>query len=58
VNRPPGSARGALPPPVYCPVLTGPQPPQLQRAMHDLPGRACQHAAADLRADIALFGKP
>ena len=54
----PGSAGGPLPAPVYCPVLSGPQPAQLQHAMHDLPGRACQHAATDLRTAIALFGKP
>jgi hypothetical protein len=54
----PGSAAGPLPPPVYCPVLSGPQPARLQDAMHRLPGHACQRAAAALRANIALFGKP
>jgi hypothetical protein len=54
----PGSASRPLPPPVYCPVLSGPQPASLQNAMHNLPGHACQHAAANLREDIALFGKP
>jgi hypothetical protein len=42
-----GSATGALPPPVYCPGLSGPQEHQLERAMADLPGRACQQAAAE-----------
>lgn len=54
----PGSASGPLPPPVYCPVLSGPQPPRLQEAMHRLPHRACQRAAAALRRNLALFGKP
>jgi hypothetical protein len=54
----PGSAVGPLPPPVYCPVLSGPQTARLQIAMHRLPGRACQRAAVALAADIALFGKP
>jgi hypothetical protein len=54
----PGSATGSLPAPVYCPTLSGPQSAQVQNAMHRLPHRACQHAAAALRAHIALFGKP
>ncbi len=54
----PGSASGPLPPPVYCPELSGPQPAQVQDAMHALPHRACQRAAAALATNIALFGKP
>jgi hypothetical protein len=54
----PGSATHSLPPPVYCPVLTGPQPARLQRAMQHLPHRACQRAATILETDVALFGKP
>lgn len=54
----PGSATGPLPSPVYCPGLSGPQPVEVQDAMHDLPHRACQRAAAALAADRALFGKP
>ena len=54
----PGSAAGPLPPPVYCPILTGPQPAQVQNTMHRLPHHACQQAATILRTDIALFGKP
>jgi hypothetical protein len=42
----PGAARGPLPPPVYCPGLSGPQDPAVERAMQSLPGRACQRAAA------------
>jgi hypothetical protein len=43
-----GTATGALPPPVYCPGLDGPQEPRLRRAMARLPGHACQTAAARL----------
>ena len=43
-----GSATGPLPPPVYCPGLSGPQEPRLQRAMAHLPGHACQQAAAQI----------
>jgi hypothetical protein len=54
----PGSAASPLPSPVYCPLLTGPQPAQVQNAMHHLPHRACQRAAAIVKTDVALFGKP
>jgi hypothetical protein len=53
----PGSASGPLPAPLFCPYLSGPQTAQLQAAMHRLPGRACQRAAAALAADKTLFGK-
>jgi hypothetical protein len=53
----PGSVARPLPPPVYCPVLSGPEPARLQDAMHHLPGHACQRAAAAQARDIALFGK-
>jgi hypothetical protein len=49
-----GSATGALPPPVYCPGLSGPQEPQLEHAMEHLPGDACQQAAAELTFAKAL----
>jgi hypothetical protein len=42
----PGSAKGALPPPVYCPGLSGAMSPQLRRVMNNLPRHACQRAAA------------
>jgi hypothetical protein len=48
---------GALPPPVYCPGLSGPQPAAVRAALLDLPGHACQKAAAMLKIDRALFGK-
>ncbi len=43
-----GSASEPLPPPVYCPGLSGPQELPVQRAMLRLPGHACQRAAAAL----------
>jgi hypothetical protein len=42
----PGSASGNLPPPVYCPGLSGATDPKLQKVMARLPGHACQRAAA------------
>jgi len=54
----PGSAARPLPPPVFCPTLSGSQPLSLQHAMWHLPGRACQQAALSERSDRALFGKP
>jgi hypothetical protein len=53
----PGSAGGALPPPVYCPGLSGPRPAAVRAALLDLPGHACQKVAATLKIDRALFGK-
>lgn len=42
----PGSASGRLPPPVYCPELSGAMDAHLQKVMDHLPGRACQKASA------------
>ena len=42
----PGSAEGNLPPPVYCPGLSGAIGAQLKRVMESLPRHACQQAAA------------
>jgi hypothetical protein len=42
----PGSARGPLPPPVYCPGLSGPRSRSVNAVMSHLPEHACQHAAA------------
>ncbi len=53
----PGSAVGALPPPVYCPGLSGPRPAAVRAALLDLPGHTCQKVAATLKIDRALFGK-
>jgi hypothetical protein len=43
----PGSAGGDLPPPVYCPGLSGPQDAQVRSVMEHLPGRACQKGDAE-----------
>ncbi len=53
----PGSATAPLPPPVYCPGLSGPRPAAVQAALRNLPGHACQRVAATLAVDRALFGK-
>ncbi len=42
----PGSASGALPAPIYCPGLSGPQEPALRRVMAALPGKVCELTAA------------
>jgi len=41
----PGSAKGDLPPPVYCPGLSGVVDAQLQKVMDNLPRHVCQQAA-------------
>jgi hypothetical protein len=43
----PGSATADLPPPVYCPGLSGPVTGLLARVMAGLPRRACQQDAAE-----------
>jgi hypothetical protein len=52
----PGSASSELPPPVYCPGLSGPQSASVARVMAGLPGHVCQHAAASLAYSKQLFG--
>ncbi len=52
----PGRATGNLPPPVYCPGLSGPQEPALSRAMANLPRHACQQAAAEVAYSQRLSG--
>ena len=42
----PGSASANLPPPVYCPGLSGELDRTLRSVMAGLPGRSCQRAAA------------
>lgn len=49
-----GSSTVGLPPPVYCPSLYGPQEPALEHVMRNLPGHACQSAAAELAFAKAL----
>jgi hypothetical protein len=44
----PGSARGDLPAPIFCPGLSGAQSASVQRVMNALPAHACQRASAAL----------
>jgi hypothetical protein len=44
----PGSASGNLPPPIYCPGLSGALDSKLNRILKRLPGAACQHVSAAL----------
>ncbi len=53
----PGIAGGPLPPPVYCPGLSGSRPAAVRAALLELPGHACQKVAVTLKIDRALFGK-
>jgi hypothetical protein len=50
----PGPAGGRLPPPIYCPGLSGPVDAQLTHVMDSLPGHACQRAAAAVAFATAL----
>ncbi len=43
----PGAASGALPPPIYCPGLSGPISPEIQRMLNRLPHDVCQRAHAE-----------
>jgi hypothetical protein len=54
----PGSAGGKLPPPVYCPGLSGPVSTQLHTVMGSLPGHPCQKAQAATAAAERLAGAP
>jgi hypothetical protein len=51
----PGSARGNLPAPIFCPGLSGPQSARVQRVMQRLPNHACQRASAALAAAERLL---
>jgi hypothetical protein len=52
----PGSGAGALPPPVYCPGLSGAIESPLARVLARLPARACQRAAAASAYERELYG--
>jgi hypothetical protein len=52
----PGSASERLPPPVYCPGLSGPVSAQVRHVMESLPGRPCQKAEAAIAAADRLAG--
>jgi hypothetical protein len=44
----PGSASGSLPPPIYCPGLSGALDAKLNRLLQQLPRAACRQASAAL----------
>jgi hypothetical protein len=46
----PGSVASLLPPPVYCPGLSGAEPPALRRTLQSLPGNVCQITAERIAA--------
>ena len=43
----PAASSGNLPPPVYCPGLSGPAGADVQKVLERLPGRICQHTQAE-----------
>ena len=43
----PGSAGGDLPPPVYCPGLSGPEDAEVARVIANLPDEVCQRSLAE-----------
>jgi hypothetical protein len=50
----PGSASGDLPPPIYCPGLSGPLDAKLSRVLQRLPRSPCQRASAALAFENSL----
>jgi hypothetical protein len=50
----PGSATGDLPPPIYCPGLSGPEEADVSAVLARLPGRICQRTAAQNAYDNSL----
>lgn len=52
----PGSATGSLPPPVYCPGLSGAVSSSIARVMANLPHHACQQTAAEEAYTKAVTG--
>jgi hypothetical protein len=42
---------------VYCPELSGPQEAAVERVMQNLPGQACQRAAATVAYRKAVRGE-
>jgi hypothetical protein len=51
-----GSSRAPLPPPIYCPGLSGASTAQLAHVIASLPGHPCQRAVAALASAPALNG--
>lgn len=52
-----GSSNGPLPPPVYCPMLYGRQPPAVRSAMSSLPANPCASEEAALARLEAVEGR-
>jgi hypothetical protein len=50
----PGSSSGPLPPPVYCPGLSGPVDARLTRIVDSLPAHICQRTAAAAAVERTL----
>jgi hypothetical protein len=50
----PGSSSGPLPPPVYCPGLSGPIDARLTRIVQSLPAHICQRTAAAAAVERTL----
>jgi hypothetical protein len=51
----PGSAAGSLPPPVYCPGLSGPIDARLTHIVQSLPAHICQRTAAAAALERSLI---
>jgi hypothetical protein len=51
----PGAAHGNLPPPIFCPELSGAQSAQVRLAMENLPAHACQRAHAAIALAKSLY---
>jgi hypothetical protein len=51
-----GSSSGPLPPPVYCPMLYGSEPPAVRSAMSSLPGNPCAREESALAQQEAIEG--
>jgi hypothetical protein len=51
----PGSASGMLPPPVYCPGLSGPMDARLTQIVQSLPAHICQRTAAAAAVERTLI---
>jgi hypothetical protein len=50
----PGSSTGDLPPPVYCPGLSGSQDAPLAHVMASLPGHVCQQTASEIAYSASI----
>lgn len=50
-----GSAHGNLPPPIFCPELSGAQSAEVRHVMENLPTHACQRAGAAIALAKSLY---